>query len=241
MGNTTAISCENCDNYQCYIKQFAYPEWWPFISHFKSVYQYKAGEAIIRENDPVKGIFFIYDGKVKVHKQWENNKSYIVRLAKSGDILGHRGYGGELYYPVSATALENSRICFIPNDLFHRLLKTNNALTYKLLMFYAHELQTAERRMRNLAHMSVKNRIADALLMIKEAYGTADDGTTLNLRLTRKDLAAVAGTTYETVIRSLNKLAGEKAVAVNGKAIQLLDETALQNLSKPENQEHAET
>ena len=236
MENTTPIQCEECDNLPCFIKQFVYPEWWPFISHFKKIYRYKKGEQIFKEGEPVNGIFFIYQGKVKIHKKWEANKEYIVRLAKAGDILGHRGYGGELYYPISSTALESSKICFIRNDLFDRLLRTNNDLTYHLLMFYARELKTAERRMRNLAHMSVKNRIADALLMIKEAYGVAEtDNATLNLRMTRKDLAAIAGTTYETVIRSLNALAEENMVDVNGKTIKLLDKSGLQKLSQPEN------
>ncbi len=235
MKKANPIHCEKCDNDDCFIKQYAYPEWWSFISHFKSVYQYKKGELIIEESSPVNGIFFIYQGKVKVHKKWEGQKSYIVRLANSGDILGHRGFGGDLYYPISATALETCRICFIDNSLFDQLLRTNHELTYQLLMFYAEELKTAERRMRNLAHMSVKNRIADALLMVKNAYGmNHNDKATLNLRMMRKDLASLAGTTYETVIRTLNNLSEEKLIAVNGKTIKLLDEQKLQSLRQPE-------
>lgn len=230
------IPCEQCDNTECDIKRFVYPEWWPFISHFKQVYHLPKGQSIIQEGEAVEGIYFIYEGKVKVHKKWEENKDYIVRLAKTGDILGHRGFGEDLYYPISATALEASRICFIDLALFDRLLKTNTRFTYQILMFYASELKRAERRMRNLAHMDVKGRIADALLMIKAVYGfAASNDSVLNLKMTRKDLAALAGTTYETVIRSLNKLSDQKLVEVNGKAIKLLDENGLRELSRLEN------
>ncbi len=229
------LDCESCDNQACFIKQFVYPEWWAFLSHFKPIYRYKKGERIIEEGGSVNGIFFIYEGKVKVHKKWESNKEYIVRLAKSGDVLGHRGFGGALYYPVSATALESSKICFIGNDLFDRLLKTNLPLTYQLLMFYAGELKLAERRMRNLVRMSAKSRIADALLMVKQVFGVQEENKSLlKLRMTRKDLAGLAGTTYETVIRSLNALEAEKYIALSGKSIQLLDEKALYRLSQPE-------
>jgi len=230
------INCQDCDNDNWDIKKFVYPEWWPFISHFKSIYDLKKGEQVIREGGAVEGIYFIYQGKVKVHKRWGHGKDYIVRLAKSGDILGHRGFGEELYYPISATALEPSRICFIDHDLFERLLRTNTPFTYNLLMFYASELKRAERRMRDLAHMDVKGRVADALLLVKDTYGLSSEREALlNLKMTRKDLAALAGTTYETVIRSLNALSKERLVAVNGKTLKLLDENRLQQLSHPEN------
>lgn len=228
------LGCEigNCNNRNCFVKEYCYPEWYYLINMEKTSFEIREGERVLEEGQPVSGIYFIYRGKVKVHKKWGGDKEYIVRLAKSGEVLGHRGYGGKLFYPISATALEDSVLCFFDNNFFFKLLKTNHEFTYRLLMFYAEELRRAEIRMRNLAHMSVKGRIADSLLMIKDAYGLDETGEFLNLKLTRKNLANIAGTTYETVIRTLHKFSEEDAIKVNGKKIGVLNEPALRQLCK---------
>jgi len=80
--------------------------------------------------------------------------------------------------------------------------------------------------MRNLAHMTVKGRVAQALLTLEEKFGNTPAGF-LNITITRQDLASFAGTTYETVFRVLNELADDKAIATDGKEIKIIDKAAL--------------
>lgn len=164
------------------------------------------------------GIYFVNTGIVKVHKKWGREKELIVRIARNTDIVGHRGLGKDIVYPVSATALVPSTVCYIDLDFFRASLKTNYDFIYWLMLFYADELKTSERKMNNLAHMPVKGRIALALLDLKENFGLGEDGF-LALTLSRQDLASYAGTTYETVFRILNEFALEKAVKLAGKSI----------------------
>ncbi|WP_431210588.1 Crp/Fnr family transcriptional regulator [Puia sp. P3] len=126
----------------------------------------------------------------------------------------------DLTYPVSATALEDTTVCFIPNDFWEASLKANPSLTYTLMQFYATELQKAEHRMRNLTHQEVKGRIADALLDISRTFGHNPDQF-LAITLTRQDIASYAGTTYETVFKFFTELIEKKIITTEGKNIKI--------------------
>ena len=136
-----------------------------------------------------------------------------------------------MHYPVSATTLEPSVICFVDLELFRTTLAVNIDLTIDLLMFYAEELQRSEKSMSNLAHMQVKGRIAFCLLALKTKFGEAPDGS-INLYLSRQDLASYAGTTYETVFRVLTEFVLEKWIRLNNKSISILNEQALVLLAR---------
>ena len=157
----------------------------------------------------------------------------IVRFARNGDIVGHRGLGADTIYPVSGTALENVTACFIPLDFFMSSLKINYDFMERLLLFFAEELKQSERKMRNLAHMSVKGRVANALLLLKNKFGVKPEGH-INILLSRQDLASYAGTTYETVFRIMSDLAEQKILTADGKKITVLDEQALELLTRDE-------
>ena len=89
-------------------------------------------------------------------------------------------------------------------DFFTATLKVNPDYLYSLMMFFAAELKESEKRMRNLAHMSTKSRIAYALLSLQEKFGV-DAAGFLNIVLSRQDLASYTGTTYETLFKMMNE------------------------------------
>ena len=225
-------SQESWDPKRCFLCKNCVPEWVPFVEEHKKLLHFKKGESIFKEGEEVEGIFFLYSGKVKVHKQWNEEKQLIIRFAKEGDVLGHRGFGGTNIYPVSATALEQTTVCFIEYEFFITTLKLNPELTFKLLMFYASELESAEQRMRDLVHMDTKGKISDALLMMKNHFGS-DQGGNIEMQLTRQDLSSFVGTTYETVFKIINELVREKSISVKGKEIRILNEKKLKSYTIP--------
>ncbi|HTR28625.1 MAG TPA: Crp/Fnr family transcriptional regulator [Puia sp.] len=223
----------SCDLSTCFLCQRCLPEWKPALQAHRKDWQFKKGESIFREGEAVLGIYFVTSGTVKVHKHWGTEKEIILRFARKGDIFGHRGLGHDtLYpaaaatiqpvYPISATAIEPVTACFIDLAFFQASLKVNQEFMYGLLLFFASELQESERKMRNLAHMAVKGRVANALISLQEKFGQTTDGH-IAISLSRQDLASLVGATYETVFRTINELSQENLIRADARLIRILD------------------
>ena len=220
-----------CDGRSCFLCQRCLPQWLPAVHTHRKNLHFKKGELIFQEGEEVRGIYFVYDGTVKVHKKWGTEKELIIRFAQKGDIFGHRGLGNDPHYPISATAIEPVMACYIDLDFFQTSLKVNQDLMYGLLLFFADELRESERKMRNLAHMPVKGRVSQALLSLRQKFGTISNGH-IGVTLSRQDLASFVGATYETVFRTINDLASEQLIALDGKDIILLDVEKITDYTK---------
>ncbi|HTI94179.1 MAG TPA: Crp/Fnr family transcriptional regulator [Puia sp.] len=221
----------NCDLKSCFLCQRCLPEWLPAVQAERKNLHFKKGELIFREGEEVKGIYFVYSGTVKVHKKWGTEKELIIRFAQKGDIFGHRGLGQEHHYPISATAVEPVSACYVNLEFFQTSLKVNQEFMYGLLLFFADELQESERKMRNLAHMQVKGRVAQALLSLEEKFGRSPEGH-IGITLSRQDLASLVGATYETVFRIINELAQEELIGLDAKNITIIDAVKLTDYTK---------
>ena len=220
-----------CDLETCLMCKLVLKEWKFAIDGHRKNFIAKKGEQIIKEGDPVAGVYFVYEGNVKVHKHW-GDKELIIRFANSGKIFGHRGLGTHSsVYPISATALEETSLCFIDLEFFMATLKVNHDFAFNLMLFYADELQESEKKMRNLALMPVKNRLAVALLHLKDQFGLNEAGN-LNIELSKQDLAAFTGATYETVFRMTTELVNENLISLSGKHIRIINEDNLRLLTQ---------
>lgn len=206
-------------------------EWNPAIAVHRKNFHFRKGETLFKEGDPVTGMYFVYTGVVKVHKRWDQDKELILRFATRGEVLGHRGLGKEPNYPISATATEPVTVCYIDLDFFQASLRMNYPFIYQLLQFFADELQESERKMRNLAHMQVKGRVAHALLAFQDKFGYTEEGN-INFTLSRQDLASFTGTTYETIFRIMNELLRDDLISISGKDIQILEPARLGQLTR---------
>ena len=212
-----------------FLMQHSSSEWKEIVALKQSIIPFKKGSNIFSKGEKVKGIFFIHTGAVKVHKQWNEEKELIVRFAKGGEVLGHRGFGKEDTYPVTATALEDGEAGFITTDFRNATIKYNPEFTYRLIRFYTDELHFAENRMYDLTHKDVNTRIAESLLYIQNFFGKAKDGF-IALTLTRQDIAAFAGTRYETVFKFFTQLTDQKIILTEGKRINIVDEKRLREM-----------
>jgi len=219
-----------CDLNSCMLCRICLKDWLPAIEANKQNFLVKKGQHIFSEGDPVEGVYFIYSGTVKVHKRWDKEKELIIRFAKKGDILGHMGLGNEAIYPVTTTALEPTIVCYISMAFFESTVQINNTFTYKLMRFFANELQESEKRMRNLVHMPVKGRIAQSFITLKNQFGLNEEGF-INIELTRQDLSSFAGASYETLFKVVNEFADEKLVEFSGKSIRIRNEAGLKKLT----------
>ncbi len=197
------------------------------ISFNKGCSFYKRGQAIFQEGSRPIGAFCINSGKVKVSKIGDEGREQIVRLSKKGDVVGYRALISGENYTASATALDDCVICQIPKSIFHEILRKNPELSLKVMQLLSHDLKESEKKMADLVQKPVRERLAQALLMLAEIYGYENDNKTLDVILSREDVANIAGTATETIIRLLSDFNKEKLIALTGKKIQLLDKNKL--------------
>ncbi|MCB0430320.1 MAG: Crp/Fnr family transcriptional regulator [Flavobacteriales bacterium] len=217
-------------NNQSFLYQHCGPEWYPLIELYKKTFEFQKGEKIFKEGQQVNGMYVIDTGKVKVIASYGKGKEQLLRLATDGEILGHRGLGGNHKYPVSATALTHTTVTFIPDEIFNKLLKANNGLCFYLMNFFAEELHHSEANSREMYNTSVKKRIARAILLNYEKFGIERSSKQLTYTLSRKDIANLSGTTYESVVRTLSEFNKKGIINLDGKSIGIPDKQALENI-----------
>jgi len=200
--------CISCKNENCLIKQNLKEIDEAGFLDYKHTITCKKSRNFILEGAPVHGLFFVYNGKAKVYKTGINGREQIVRFAKDGEIIGHRGFGAGQFYQVSAETVEDTILCEFTNNILHDMLKAIPNLTFNMMTFYAEELNKSETKVRKFAQMTVREKVIDAILYINRKFGQTN--SFLNVKLSRKEIADFAGTTEEQVIRVISSLKKEK-------------------------------
>ncbi len=205
------------------IEQHCSPEWRQLMRERLGVMTFRKGEVIFSQGQIAEHMFMIEQGKVKVEVAFSRDSSRIVRLAGDGDVLGHRGIGSTMVYAASGIALTDTTVNHIPMSLFLSVLKANSLFCYHFLLFFADELRRADHQLRDQRYMTVQQRVAKALKLNLDAFGTdAKDPRKLAFTLSRKDIANIADTTYESVIRTLAELQRQGVIELYGKEVRIL-------------------
>lgn len=217
--------CHTCHNANCIIKKNFQSDAGNALVAKKHTLMCKKNQNFIIEGSPVHGLYFIYKGKAKVAKTGIHGREQIVRFAKDGEIIGHRGFGAGQFYQISAVALEDTVLCNFSNEALNEMLLKMPRLTYDFMVFYAEELNRSETKVKKFAQMTVREKVIDALLYINRKFGQLNGF--LNIQLSRKEIADFAGTTDEQVIRIISALKKEGLLQTKGKKIGIPDQDQL--------------
>ena len=201
------------------------------IANCKSSYTVKKGEPIFEEGENVNGIFCIKDGVCKLSKLSPNGKDQIVKLISKGELLGQRSMISDEPVNLSAIALEDMEVCFIPKTEIMGLFTQNNNFSMNVMKTICGDLKEADDHMVNMAQKTVKERLAETLLYLKETFGTNIDQS-LKIQLSREELASMIGTATESCIRLLSDFNKNGLIEIKGKKIYLKD---VQKLKKEAN------
>lgn len=222
-----APSCDKCESSHnsifCVLNKGELAE----LSESKSYISYKKGQMIFYEGNHPQGLYCIYSGKVKIHKLGHDGKDQILRLAKKGNVIGYRALLGDDSYHASATAMEDSVICFFPKGVYQNQIISNASLSMQIIRLLSADLKLAEHKAMNMVQKQVRERIAETILMLKEFFGLESDNATINTVLTRESIGNIAGTTTETAIRILSELNKNKTIELLGKRIKILNSKEL--------------
>jgi len=218
--------CENCIIRQINSFKALKKEELKQMSVHKETRKVKKGEILFKEGERLSGVYCVRSGISKLSKLSDNGKDQIVKLAGKGEVLGQRSLITSEQTNLSATALEDMDVCYIPKNNIQESLMQNQVFTNTVLKRMASELKTADHTIVNMAQKSVRQRLAKGLLYLDDSFGTDEDGF-LYLQLSRSNLADIVGTATELLIRTLTKLKKEGAVSISGKRIKLEDKKLL--------------
>lgn len=190
---------------------------------------FKKGECLFQEGSYPKALYVVYKGIIKIHKYGVNGKEQITRLASAGDIIGYRSILNNESYSASATAVEETRLFKIPSEAFFNLLKENSDFSLKVLQMLAGDLRLAEKQIIDMAQKSVREKIAEALLLLSSKFGVNEHTYAINSVLTRKEIGDIAGVTTESAIRTISEFNKESIIEIDGKRILIRDVSKLEN------------
>jgi CRP/FNR family transcriptional regulator len=197
------------------------------ISEQKGCAVYKKNQTIFNENTPATGFYCVYHGTLKLYKIGCDGKEIIMKLLKPGDIIGYRALISNENYGASCGALEDAKVCFFPKSLFNSLIDSSPDMMRKFMGVMSKDLRDIEERFANWVNKPVRERLAEALILLNEGFGQKDKVGIIQLSLTREELANIVGTATETLIRCLAELKADKIINYHGKEISILNPSKL--------------
>lgn len=200
------------------------------MAECKTSYTIKKGEPIFEEGEVTNGIYCIKDGVCKLSKLSDNGKDQIVKLVKPGELLGQRSMISDEPANLSAVALEDMEVCFIPRSEVMQFFTQNNQFSMNVMRTICDDLKGADDHMVNMAQKTVRQRLGETLIYLEETFGKNEDGT-LHIQLSREELAGMIGTATESCIRLLSELNKSEYIELIGKKIKLLDKNKLKRLT----------
>lgn len=215
------VECPACCNENCLIKKHSNLETVQPYLKLKNTFRCNNGQQFILEGAPVSGLYFIHSGFVKVYKHTANKDSQIIRFSKEGEIVGHRGFGTNYVYDISASALSDAILCNFTSEVLIEMLHKAPPLMFDFMLFYADQLQKSEANAKRFAQMSIREKVINGLLFIYRKFGQSEGY--INIVLSRKDIADFAGTSMDQVIRVISALKKEGLLSVAGKKLGITD------------------
>ncbi|WP_375238754.1 Crp/Fnr family transcriptional regulator [Aurantibacter sp.] len=197
------------------------------ISDTKISKNIKKGDFLFEEGEKLNGVFCVRNGVSKLSKMSDNGKDQIIKIATKGEVLGQRSVISEESTNLSAIALNDMEVCFIPKTELAESVNTNPNFTKELLLQMATDLKIADNIIVNMAQKNVRQRISELLLYLEDTFNIDDEGF-IGMVFTREDIAGIVGTAKEACIRALSKLNKESLITIKGKRIKLDNKTKLQ-------------
>ncbi|MBP8822439.1 MAG: Crp/Fnr family transcriptional regulator [Flavobacteriales bacterium] len=215
------------------IRQYCYPEWRQLLKEKNIQTAFAKGQAIFTAGEKAGHMYMVHRGRVKVVAELGKGPGRVIRLAGRGEVLGHRGLGDEPVYAASAVALAPTVMNVIPMPLFLSTLKANGLFCYHFLMYFAARMRQLDRDTHDLMVLDVARRVVKVLLLCRDTFGMDEaDPKKLAYTLSRRDIASMADTTYESVVRALAALHRQKMVELVGKEVRLRKPKALERMLK---------
>ncbi len=188
---------------------------------------FKKGESIYEKDNHANYFYLIKRGVVKAHRMDTQGKELITELYKEDDFFGNHVYDPHSSYEEYATAMEDSQLYEIPREEFQKILARNPKITMQLVEVLNSNLSDLKQQLMDMAYGSVRKKTANTILLFAEKI---KKHPLKSIRISRADLAGVAGMAPESLIRTLSEFKKEGLIEIEGRNIKLMDSAGLKNI-----------
>lgn len=192
----------------------------------KKTISFLKGDIIFEDGELPKGVYFITNGTAKLSKSGAYGKDHILRFIKEGDLIGYRSLLCGEAFQAKAEAMTDLNAMFLPSDVFVHLLEVDSKLSYAMLQKISYELGESSNTITFLAQKTVRERLAEILLLLEQKLGTDPEGF-IKISLTREEIANLIGTATESAIRLISEFKSDKLIEVDGRNFKILNHEKL--------------
>ena len=194
--------------------------------------KFKKNEMVYCEGEVPTHVLCVAQGKLKIFRTGVGGRSQIVRVVKPGEMLAYRAMFAMENFVTNACAFEPVVIYMIPRDVIKNLLMQNSELSWYFIHKLSVDLGIADKRAVSLTQKHVRGRLAESLIFLRDNFGLEEDGATLDVSLSREDIASLSNMTTSNAIRTLSWMAHENIIQIDGRKIKIIDENYLSFLSR---------
>ena len=199
------------------------------LAQNRNVNKYRKKQIIYMEGNRPNRLYYILKGKVKVYKTNEEGKELVTDLYSQGDFLGHIALLEEAPYKDTAEALEECELAIIPREEFEDLVNHNKEISHQFIRLLAKNISEKESLLLGLAYNSLRKKVAEALLALQKKYQPIE-GSKFAIDISRENLATIAGTATESLIRTLSEFRHEKLIEIKDGTITIINQKKLESL-----------
>lgn len=174
-------------------------------------------------------LYFILNGKVKTFKTHDDGKDLVMDLYNQGDFFGYVALLEGGTYKETAEAIEETEVALIPKRDFEELVNSNPAIAKKFIGLLAKHLVDKEKQLLGIAYNTLRKKVAEALVSMVKKYHT-NKKELYAIDISRDDLATIAGTATESLIRTLSDFRDEQLIDIKSGKVIITNEKKLENL-----------
>lgn len=186
------------------------------------------GSTIYQEGTYSHKIYLILKGVVKCHTMDEDGKELITSLYRADDFLGFTSFIDNIPYQESATAIEDVELAGISKENLKQVLEKNHNISLELMELLTGNIKDIKQQLLQMAYSSVRKKTAQTLLQFAEIMNKKSEDP---IKISRNDLASVAGIATESLIRTLSGFKKEGLIDIEGRNIRIKELKALQYIN----------
>ncbi len=188
---------------------------------------FSKGDSIYKEGAHSNKIYLILEGVIKSHKMDEKGKELITALHKADDFLGFTSFIGTVPYQESATAVENVTLTGISKEHLKEVLSKSTNVSLEIMNVLTDNILEIKEQLLQMAYSSVRKKTAQTILQFSEVLNKKSNEA---IKISRYDLASVAGIATESLIRTLSGFKKENLIEIEGRNIKIINLEALQEI-----------